>query len=1387
MNFKTTLVLLVLVAMGAAVWFAPTLIPRLAPATSQPSIESSQGLPIVLRDLTADQIQRVRIQHGNREIDLKKAKNGDWMLPGDWPARKKEVDELLNLFIHLQSRFAPIAIGSDPDLTAYGLSKPAVAATINAGSEEHRLSFAEESGDANRFSRPTYARVDDRMEVIRLAPGIVAALDRPPDYYQQRRLFPSERVAKEIDSPERVERLRATAIAAKDKTANYTLENSGDDWQLRQPVQDHVDPDKLKTILSAIPDIWADQFIEKPKTDLAEYGLKDPEETLSVTGAGGQKITLLVGRQSQTKTRKVTRPAPDMGGPPMPPQQEVIHEEYRFAKLDGNPQIFEIKADKLKDIVVTTDNIRDARLTRFRTEDARAVDVTQGDATIHLQKDKDRWKLQKPIETDAEASKVTELLDKLSLLQARDKDILDKADAKAYGLDKPAAIVKVTTAEETKGDAKTKKTKTYTFEIGKRDSEHSKVYVRLEGLPRINAVEDSVVKLVERPALAYRGRRVLDYASTDLAKIEIKREPGSFTVEQVSGTWGLAAPVKAELDSSKVSQLAGELARLEIVEFASEMATPDALDRLYGLAKPAISATMIFTDAKKPAQTLQIGKRRESKPEYFAKLTSAPGVFVVKKELRDALDQDSLALRPLQLWQMADQDIREVKITLARSASENATTTRRASEETSKNGSEYRLKRDGDKWTLTGPFEAVAVPEMAKPIVDELSNLRCEKYVAHQAKDLAAYGLDKPYLRVALREVEKEKPAAAKDKKEPAKPAEKERTLLIGKPTDQNAKTRFAKLGDSDAVFVVGEKPVTAVDHKALDFLDRNLLALDSTKIEKIHGEGEGGKLTLVRQGNEWRVLDSPAPPFAADRQVVSAVVGIWSKLQASRYAAYGTKTDVAVYGLDKPSAMLRLTLKSTTGEAKPVEHTLLLGRRADGGGRFARLDNGPGVAVLPSIAVSELTRGYLDFVNHSVLTLDSTKVSAIERRMGNDGIDLVRRDAAWRLTKPADLAADSPTLDRLVSQLATLRAKRVAAYPAKEVKPYGLDAPEAVITIRLGDSTAKPAEHIIKIGHVADPSGKESSRFAQVDNADAAIVLPDSLTHDLMAPPLYFRDRTIARLSEVDRVALERGNRKATFSKVDSTWKLTQPIERDAEQFDLEDFIKAMSPLRADELVAEKPADLKPFGLDRPLLRWRFRAGDRELLDLVVGGLEKKDGNRRYAKLANGDVVFLLSPNLTAKMVGEYRSRSLWASLDATQIEKLCYGFTDHPFVLEKVENDWRVSGKAGAKVKPDIIREVLDALAGLKTSRYVLDKGADFKLFGLEPPQCVLEIQTSSGKRILHVGRPEGESKRIYARVPEGDKSDAVFIISETDAGRIVRPLAAFAQEPTKVSARR
>ena len=58
-------------------------------------------------------------------------------------------------------------------------------------------------------------------------------------------------------------------------------------------------------------------------------------------------------------------------------------------------------------------------------------------------------------------------------------------------------------------------------------------------------------------------------------------------------------------------------------------------------------------------------------------------------------------------------------------------------------------------------------------------------------------------------------------------------------------------------------------------------------------------------------------------------------------------------------------------------------------------------------------------------------------------------------------------------------------------------------------------------------------------------------------------------------------------------------------------------------------------------------------------------------------------------------------------------------------------------AKVSAKQVTDTLDALAGLKAARYIVDAKADLKLYGLDPALWTIDVQTPTGKRTLLVGR--------------------------------------------------
>src|SRR3954471_10740893 len=193
MNLRTTLILLVLVAAGFVLYrVGPALPPWLDP-TPRPAPVADAGTRATLDGLRAADVEAVEVRRDDRAVKLRRGQGGAWSLPGQWPTRQEEVRSLVDLLTRLHSRFEPIPVGADADLKKYGLEPPALTVLLETGKRKYTLAFGEEQTAAGpAIARPTYLRLDDNPEVVRLGPGLVALLDRPADYYQQRRLFPAE-------------------------------------------------------------------------------------------------------------------------------------------------------------------------------------------------------------------------------------------------------------------------------------------------------------------------------------------------------------------------------------------------------------------------------------------------------------------------------------------------------------------------------------------------------------------------------------------------------------------------------------------------------------------------------------------------------------------------------------------------------------------------------------------------------------------------------------------------------------------------------------------------------------------------------------------------------------------------------------------------------------------------------------------------------------------------------------------------------------------------------------------------------------------------------------------------------------------------------------------
>lgn len=1436
MNGKTTLLVVILAGLaGLWVWKGDEWGPRIGLGPAHPEPPPAQAVRI-LDSFTPADVTRIEIGSGSGDpLVIERADSAaEWKLPGNWPARKAEVQQLVEVVGKLRSRFHAIPLVEGADLAAFGLapSQNSLVVTLTARGQSHTLLFGdpEPAAGETAFTRPAYVRVDGLPEVLKLGPDVMPVLRRPAEVYRRRALFPDIERVKLANVPtavampgENTERISVSRPGPRvfnfrllPAERDFTLVRRGklpepaattrggeptinpdrvaDAWELVLPLhtrdgfpyRDNAEPGRLRAALAAVADLWVDHFVtvdparltlqvpipfEPPLAQAVRLypggafldpvpfdvrnGLAKAEEAVSVKRKGADPVTVRFGAVARVVERE-DRPAPPAPGLP-PEEPKKVRTEYRYARVDGNPLVFIVAGDKLSDLFASVGELVDPRVARFSPDEVRQVTIRPADGpevkltfepgdpnATEPGKREDRWFLERqPNRLPADASRVNDLLTRLAGLSAAGFDRIRYPDSTPT---ERTQIILVARERRPRGEPDAP-TRTFTLQIGDPDPVKQLLPVAVAGARRVTLVDNragtddpdswiaswlfpnTVADLFNRPAVAYRGRELFD--TTDpLRRVVLL---GKFVLTDDNG-WKLTEPFLSEADPGRAAQLATSLLSLRATEYLVENPTADQL-KAFGLDSPANILQLTSRDGR--VYTLELGARRPGLSEVFARLDKG-SVFGLADTAVEQLTTGAVGLLPLQVWSTPPEKITALEMTRYGDEAKNS----------------FSLTRDGTNWKLTGPFTAPVSFLSVQPKLTTLGNLTAVKYQALSATNPAEFGLDQPLATLKFSFLNKNPDGTE---------APVTRTLTIGGPTPEG--NRFARL--DGPVFVVPAAFVVAVQTSPLDLLDRTLLFLDRNRIVKVQvataKPEESFSLTKNEQG-QWA---AEGTGFPIDRERIDQLLAT-TPVRAERIAAYGDGVKWAEFGLDKPEATVTITLAGD----KPQTHTIALGKSAPDGGRFARVDNGPAVAVLAPAAATALARKKFDYADRTLLTFDPASITGLTRQQGTDELELVPGAAVgWDIVKPAKQKGDAELVDELTATLGKLRAERVVGYgPKADVfKQYGLEPPAAVLTLTVGD---KAEQKKLRLGNPVDPAKPDGERYAAVESAhpEAIVgVLPAALTSKLLAPPVAFRDRTLARFVDADRAVLERGDRKITFSKVGGTWKVTEPLATAAESAALDNLIGEFGRLRADTWVAEKGKDLKPFGLDKPEAKWTLFDGDRTVLVLSVSR-PKPDG-RAHVATDKGELIGLLDAPLTGRVLAEYRQRRPW-DVDAVQIDSVGIAAGGSKFTLEKAGATWIDPARPTDPIDGRAVNELLGTLAALRVERYAADTGADPKLFGLEKPEVTLTVRLPTGDRVLEIGGVVGgtDGKQRYARIVDGNRSD-VFVLSAADTDRLTR----------------
>jgi hypothetical protein len=263
------------------------------------------------------------------------------------------------------------------------------------------------------------------------------------------------------------------------------------------------------------------------------------------------------------------------------------------------------------------------------------------------------------------------------------------------------------------------------------------------------------------------------------------------------------------------------------------------------------------------------------------------------------------------------------------------------------------------------------------------------------------------------------------------------------------------------------------------------------------------------------------------------------------------------------------------------------------------------------------------------VLAFEHDGVTSVRLTSPVAEIQLVRTGPAderrWEMAKPRKAAADDRAVDDVLYALSGLRAEHFVDKPGP-LADYALDKPrlQAELTV----SGRKTPIQLLVGKTAADQSG------VFVKRADAATVyrVAQTVLADLAPHPMRFLSRQVLKLNrdDIERIVLEHGRTRLVIERQGKDrWRITSPRKAEADPAKVAAILFTLEDVRGDALVAEAPADLAPYGLDKPGLSAEITLkGRREPERLLVGGTTE-DGNRLYVKRESATQVYLKGRHL--------------------------------------------------------------------------------------------------------------------------------------------------------------
>ncbi len=389
--------------------------------------------------------------------------------------------------------------------------------------------------------------------------------------------------------PENIERIR---LDYPDRSIEGMRTDGG--WAFVTPPGLEADPGAWDLLASNVPRIAREETIVSGPTDLARFGLDNPDIEVSLELVDGREEAIVFGRENPGGT-------------------------HHYARLASSDAVFLAPSSWISTITKEVNDLRDKTVLRFEQDSIDRIEIS-GRASVALRRG-EAWSLVTPIEWPADSAEVSTFLGAVGFARATGFAGEDIAD-RDLGLDVPRLRI-VLHDRETGEDR-------VLLIGGQPENQTEQYYAKDASRDTVFIVSGNIVEMGEQPLFEWRDKTIAELDRPRVTRIRLEREGDSFGLAMGGDGWELP-----DLRPAKLEPISLMFNAIEFERATNIIDDPGPLDS-YGLNPPRLR--VVFEADGERLLAFGFGDDTADGGELYWWSESETEVKIVSKDVYDRFD-----------------------------------------------------------------------------------------------------------------------------------------------------------------------------------------------------------------------------------------------------------------------------------------------------------------------------------------------------------------------------------------------------------------------------------------------------------------------------------------------------------------------------------------------------------------------------------------------------------------------------------------------------------------------------------------------------------------------------------------------------------------------------